>query len=158
MFNIQEASLKDSENILELEKEIWKEYVTTKWDMATFIRFGQVLVVYENEKLIAALIAIFTKNDELFIVDLIVDFRYRRKGIATKLYEYLFKMFDKKIIADISMKHKESLILHETLGFVQLNSDSNWYGLNEEDENRLIYQKFRTTNLTTYKEEDNFYD
>lgn len=140
---VQEASLKDSENILELEKEIWNEYVTTKWDIATFIRFGQVLVVYENEKLIAALISIITKNDELYIVDLVVNFRYRRQGIATKLYEYLFKMFDKKIIADISMKHHEALILHETLGFVQLNSDSNWYGLNEKDEIRLIYQRLK---------------
>lgn len=138
---IRVARISHAGDILQLEEETWREPVTTKWDMATCIRFGEVIVAYEGKLLVGALMSLVSKKGEVYVIDIFVARQHRRCGVARKLYQHLFHAFPgKTIITDISVHHREAHALHETLGFTKTKLDRNWYGLGADDEPRLIYQ------------------
>ncbi len=141
MFRVRKATLEDVNAIYTLEKRVWGEEVTTVWDMATFIRHGEVLVAMERDLLVGALLSLISKNGDVYIVDVVVSEKKRRCGIAAGLYHKLFSVCPgRRVVTDVSARLVGAVALHEGLGFKKVKLEHNWYGLREKDEPRLLFQ------------------
>lgn len=141
MAGIRKASIADAGDIYNLETRVWGEPVTTRWDIATFVRNGEVLVSHNGGVLNGALISLFNKNGDVYVADLIVAAASRRQGIASNMYRRLFRSFPGRLITtDVSVRHREAVHLHEKLGFIKSKLEKNWYGLEDQDEPRFLFQ------------------
>lgn len=92
--------------------------MTNAYDIASLVSYGYVFIAKDHNKIIGAIIAMKTINDEIYIADWFVHSKYRRTGIGAKLYEKLKD--DTKglsIIAYVESKNIASLRGHEKLGF-----------------------------------------
>ena len=119
MIKIVKAKPEESNEIRDFEDTLWEEkHVTSRYDMVSFVTFGYVFLAKDEGKIIGAIIAMKTKNDEIRVTDWIVDEKYRRLGIGTKLYKKLFKETDGlNVITYIKTDNIPSLESHKKLGF-----------------------------------------
>lgn len=124
------ATVYDAEIIRKLEQKIWKEEVTNKYDMPIFIRYGHVFIAKDDEHIIGAIISFCTKNNEVFVTDLVVDKEYRGQGIAENLYKKLLttvKGFD--VISFLEIDRTETVLLHKKLGAKTIKKVDDAYGI-----------------------------
>ncbi len=133
MIKISKAKIEDLQQILKLETKIWDGRVTSIYDMANFIRFGYAFVAKDKTKIVGAIIAIKTKDDEVFVEDLIVDKKYRNKKIGTKLKQKLISSVKLPFIGFVSPKFKASLKLQKKLGFKLVKKVKNPYMRNKKE-------------------------
>ncbi|MBI2984989.1 MAG: GNAT family N-acetyltransferase [Candidatus Kerfeldbacteria bacterium] len=119
MIKISRAKPSESQKVREFERKVWGgPYMTGTYDIASFVSFGYVFLAKDQDEIIGAIIAMKTKNDEVYIADWFVHPKYRRTGIGTKLYERLKEDAQGlTIIAYIESKNIASLKGHEKLGF-----------------------------------------
>ena len=130
---IKKAKIEDLQQILKLETKIWDCQVTSIYDMANFVRFGYVFVAKDKTKILGAIIAIKTNKDEVFVEDLIVDKKYRNKGIGTKLKQKLISSVKLPMIGFVSHKFKASLRLQKRLGFKIIKKVKDPYMRNKKE-------------------------
>jgi ribosomal protein S18 acetylase RimI-like enzyme len=91
-----------------------------------------VYVAKHNKKIIGALIAYQTKDDEIYVCDWVIDKEYRGKKIGQKLYEHLINDVEEKaIVSFIDPENTPSLDAHLKLGFKIVKKIKNPYVLNE---------------------------
>lgn len=119
MTTITRAKINESQEIRRIEDKIWKEKnVTSKYDIANFVRFGYVFVAKEKGKIVGAIIAMRTKDDKIYVNDWFVKENHRGKGTGTMLYNALIKEAKgRKIIVFVMPDNKVSLKAHSKLGF-----------------------------------------
>ncbi len=132
MIIIEKAATADAQKIRALEKRVWSEEVVNKYDEPMFVRFGYVYVAKDNEKVVGAIVAYPTRDNEVYVCDWVVDKKYRGQGIGMKLYKRLLKVIKgKPVVSFINPNHKASLAAHQKLGFSIVNKVRNPYGLKE---------------------------
>ncbi|PIR04350.1 MAG: hypothetical protein COV59_01290 [Candidatus Magasanikbacteria bacterium CG11_big_fil_rev_8_21_14_0_20_39_34] len=119
MIKIVRAKPSECQKVRRFEQMVWDEpCITSPWDIMFFVSYGYVFLAKEKEKIVGAIVAFKTKNDEVKITDWLVAKKYRRTGVGTKLYKRLKK--DTKgmpIIAFVESKNTASLEGHKKLGF-----------------------------------------
>lgn len=122
MIKISRAKPSECQKVRQFEQKVWNEtYITSPYDIAFFVSYGYVFLAKEKNKIVGAIIAIKTKDDEIKITDWLVDERCRRIGIGTKLYNVLKKDTQGlPIIAYVESKNTASLSGHEKLGFTRV--------------------------------------
>lgn len=92
MIRITKAKPGECQLVRQFEEKIWQEKcVTSQYDAAIYVRFGYVFIAKDKGKIVGAIIALRTKDNEVKITDWIVDKEYRRKGIGGQLYQKLEK-------------------------------------------------------------------
>ena len=129
---ISKAKVSDAQIIRKLEEKIWSQEVVNKYDAPMFVRFGYVYIAKHEKKIIGALIAYQTKDNEVYVCDWITDKKYRSKKIGKKLYERLIEeVGEKPIVSFIDPKNTPSLRAHLKLGFKVIKKIKNPYALNE---------------------------
>ncbi len=135
MITISKAKLKDCQKIRKLEQKVWEEQnITSPYDTAICVRYGYVFVAKEIDKIIGAIIAIKTRDNEIKIVDWIVDKKYKNKSIGLKLYKKLIQHVSNiPIIAFVNSKNKISINKHKKLGFKMIKKIKDPYVLGEKD-------------------------
>jgi len=130
---ITKARVGDSVAIRALENKVWHEQdVTGKYDMATTIRFGYSFVAKDKDKIVGAILAIKTADDEVYVQDWFVNERYRGQGIGKKLYARLIEAVrGLPIVSFLHPDSKESIKAHKQLGFKVVKRIKDVYGLGD---------------------------
>lgn len=130
MIVISQAKVSDSQEIRRLENKIWKEEVVNKFDIPMFVRFGWCFVAKDNKKIIGAICSFPTRENEVYVSDVVVEKKYRRTRIGWRLYERLFKALKgKRFLGFIDPKNSVSLEFHKKLGFKAVAEVENAYDL-----------------------------
>jgi len=121
--NIRRAELEDKKQIIRLVKELYSKdspKTVREWEMDYKYKIRLTLLA-EINKNIVAYIANGIEGDNLYIGDLYVLPKYRRKGIATSLIletDNLKKLINKKQLrVDARNKDKIALKFYEKMGF-----------------------------------------
>jgi len=127
---ITKAKISDAQAIRKLEHEVWNEEVVNKYDIPMFVRFGYVFTAYHDKKLVGAIIGYQTNNDEVYVVDLVVDIKYRGLKIAEKLYKKLLhRVKGKNVVTFLDPGLVPTGNLHKKLGAKIISRVSNPYDL-----------------------------
>jgi ribosomal-protein-alanine N-acetyltransferase len=84
---------------------------------------------YDNDKLVG-FIHILKTFECLEIINVVVDTNYRKKGIATKLIDYLNECYDdvEYILLEVNEKNSNAINLYNKLGFNVINVRKKYYG------------------------------
>jgi ribosomal protein S18 acetylase RimI-like enzyme len=119
MIRIIEGQLKHIADIQKLERENTnREERISKYDIADTIWWGYVLIALNSTKPVGYLLAVPTRQGDIYSSDIVVHKDYRNKDIATMLYKKLFNITDcLPISAIINANNVASLSLHKKLGF-----------------------------------------
>lgn len=95
----------------------------------------------DNE--IIGYIAISKILDIVDILSVVVKEEYKRKGVATLLLEYIFKLDNvSKIMLEVRKSNTIAQTLYEKLDFKKIHTRENYYSENHED--AYIYEKIIT--------------
>lgn len=82
--------------------------------------------------------------DEGYLLNVAVKKEYRKKGVATKLFDELFNLAEIKKLSFITLEVRESnssaIKLYEKLGFDKIATRKDYY--NSPKENALLYTKY----------------
>lgn len=120
---IRKAKLEDKEEIMKLVRNLYSKSapkIVKKWKRGYNKLIKITLVAEVNKKVIAFLSFIIHKND-IYIEDVYVLPKYRRKGIATKLLkkiDYIRKKLKKKyLMVNNRKKDKNAFRLYKKFGF-----------------------------------------
>lgn len=127
---IRKAKLEDKEEIMKLVRNLYLKSapkIVKKWERDYNKLIKITLVAEVNKKVIAFLSFIIHKND-IYIEDVYVLPKYRKKGMATKLLkkiDYLRKKLKKKyLMVNNRKKDKNAFRLYKKFGF-QIYSNKN---------------------------------
>jgi L-amino acid N-acyltransferase YncA len=130
IIKISRAKVVEAQKIRRLEDKVWGEEVVNKYDEPMFVRFDWCFVAKDKEKIVGAIIAYLTRNNEIFVSDWVVAKSYRHEDIGLRLYEKLIKdTKGRNIISLIDPGNKASLAAHKELGFKIVRIVKNAYGL-----------------------------
>ena len=134
MVSISKAKVSDAPGIRKLEQQIWREKETTgKYEDGYIIRFEYAFVAKEKNKIIGAILAMRTTNDEIYVEDIIISPRFQHQGIDRKLYSTLLAHCgDHTILALVNVTNESSIALHKELGFKGVKKIVNPFGVKEE--------------------------
>ena len=88
---------------------------------------NKTFLCVDNDKLIG-FIHIQDLVDEIDIINLVIDEKYRRKGYASMLIDYVTNYAkDKKIILDVSDQNLSAINLYKKYNFVEINRRKGYY-------------------------------
>lgn len=133
--------LKDVGEVVELEKKCFPDpwnadMVLSSFNLPRFIGF----VAEENGKVAAYLgaTAILSDSDVLLVA---VDENYRKKGVATALFNLLFAALKErnveKVFLEVRSKNLPARACYKSLGFSEISVRNNYYG----DDDAIIMEK-----------------
>ncbi len=135
MITITKAVKSDSKSIIKLEERVWEEKnITSIYDIPVFIKYGYTFVARDGNKTIGVIMAIKTKEDNIFVMDWIVDKKYRRKKIGERLYKKLItNIKNNAILSLVDENNIVSINAHKKLGFkiIKKLKDPYYLGNNE---------------------------
>ncbi|MBR1416910.1 MAG: GNAT family N-acetyltransferase [Bacilli bacterium] len=124
---IQELSINDKNNYYKLGIELNPNFMRAyNIDVVLQKEFEKIYGYYINNELIA-FIHIQIMIDEADIVNIIVDKKYRRNGIATKLIDYVIKKYQFKALNLEVKENNPAINFYQNLGFKTLRIIPNYY-------------------------------
>ena len=115
--------------------------MVNKYDEPMFIRFDWCFVAKDKNRIVGAIVAYLTRNNEIFVSDWVVDKAYQHEDIGLHLYKKLIQAVkSRNIITLIDSKNEPSLLAHKEMGFKIVRSIKNAYGLvgGLESGNRIL--------------------
>lgn len=66
--------------------------------------------------------------DEIDIIDIVIDNKYRNKGYASKLLKYIFnKYIGKKFVLDVNVNNIPAINLYNKHNFIEINRRKGYY-------------------------------
>ncbi len=130
MIRIAKAKVSESQEVRLLEKRVWREEVTNKYDIPMLVRFGYAYVAKDNGTIIGAILGFAAQNQEVYICDLVIDPNYRRMGVGEKLYKkFLARTKGRNIVSFIDPDNTASIALNLKLGAKIVRKIKNPYDL-----------------------------
>lgn len=88
---------------------------------------NKTFLCVDNDKFIG-FIHIQDLVDEIDIINIVIDERYRRKGYASMLIDYVTNYAkDKKIILEVSDQNLSAMNLYKKYNFVEINRRKGYY-------------------------------
>jgi len=85
---------------------------------------------YYLDNILVGFIHISKLYETMDIVNIVVDMKYRNRGIATKLITYVESIYDDidNIMLEVNENNKNAISLYEKCGFKVINKRNNYYG------------------------------
>lgn len=88
---------------------------------------NKTFLIIDNNDLIG-FIHIQDLIDEVDIIDIIIDVKYRNKGYASKLLEYVINYANgKKILLEVNENNTSAINLYKKYSFVEINRRKGYY-------------------------------
>lgn len=106
------------------------------------LNFSQKRIVYKKDDIVAGYIVIEDVIEVINIVDVFVEEGYRRKGIASKLIDYVFDMYrmrNIRFMLEVRKDNIPALNLYKKYGFKQIYVRRKYY----KDEDGIIMEARR---------------
>lgn len=143
MDTIQPMSIYNLKRVLEIEKASFK----VDWTIDAFLY--ELLVngrasyfTYKIKGVIVGYIGIWDLEDEIHITNLAIDRKYQKKGIGTKLINYILELnnhgINKIVGLEVRVSNVNAITLYEKLGFFKDSKLENYY--KTEDGIRMIFK------------------
>lgn len=136
---INNINIKDSNSFYSLGLLV-NENFNKLFDLECILesKFDNVFGYYDNDKLVG-FIHVLKTFECLEIINVVVDFNYRKMGIATRLIEFLEQSFDdvEYILLEVNDKNYKAINLYNKLGFKVINIRKKYYG----NDDALIMRK-----------------
>lgn len=138
MIKIRRFEPSDLEKVMEIEKTSFKNRNT--WSREYFERIYQKypkgFIVAENKEEIIGFTIGKPKNEMAEMISLAVAPAWRKKGIGTKLINFLIEHFKEKRLKEISLnvrtKNKIGIFFYQNLGFKIIKTIKNYYRNGED--------------------------
>lgn len=92
--------------------------------------FLKYIGYYDNNKIIGIIIYEYI-YDRIEIDYIVVDSKYRRKGIASKLLEYVISLDSANITLEVNVDNFSAINLYKKYGFEEVSIRKNYYGNND---------------------------
>ena len=91
--------------------------------------YDDVYGYYEDNRLVG-FIHISKLYEMMDIVNIVVDEEYRKKGIATKLIDYVIYLFNDvdNVMLEVNENNKKAIALYKKNKFEIINKRNNYYG------------------------------
>lgn len=91
--------------------------------------YDDVYGYYEDNRLVG-FIHISKLYEMMDIVNIVVDEEYRKKGIATKLIDYVIDLFNDvdNVMLEVNENNKKAIALYKKNKFEIINKRNNYYG------------------------------
>jgi ribosomal protein S18 acetylase RimI-like enzyme len=133
----------DFVGIADLDRHAWKEgrfaeripdgeHVWRVW-----IAGAYVYVARDGEQVVGAIVAFPTRQGTLFVHKVMVDERYRRRGIGSRLFDLLLEEIDASVhaacVLTVDPAHEASVKRYERIGFTERQYVAGYY---RDDEDR----------------------
>ena len=83
--------------------------------------------VIEENNVVIGFIHIQDLFDEIDVIDVVIGEHHRNKGYATKLFEYILDIYNKKFILEVNENNNKALNLYNKLGFKEINRRKGYY-------------------------------
>ena len=116
--------IKEVKNIEEIQ-ELMEEFKQNVGNVSN--PYLKINGYYKNDKLIG--IIVFEDIFNRFEIDyIVVDSKYRRQGIASKLLEYLINMNPENITLEVRENNNSAINLYKKYGFEIVSKRKNYYG------------------------------
>lgn len=92
-------------------------------------KYDGVYGYYEDDNLVG-FIHVNKLYETMDIVNIVVDNMYRKKGIATKLIDYVINLYNDvdNIMLEVNENNKAAIALYEKNKFEVINKRNNYYG------------------------------
>lgn len=132
MLSIQWAKVEDTNKIFNLTKRVYNDRLSANlFAIGEFIKFGYVFVARrEDDKIAGAILAMRTRDDKIYVSDIVIDKEFRKQGSASKLYKKLLSYAqNREVIAFVDRDDDPSYKLHQKLGFYKEKTMNAPYGL-----------------------------
>jgi [ribosomal protein S18]-alanine N-acetyltransferase len=140
-------TIDDLDDVIKIENKSFSDpwsYQSFKRDII-FNNHSLYLCAYKGRNLIAYIGGWLIVN-KLHITNLAVDPEYRRKGIATKLIDEIFKMSIlqgiNKITLEVRMSNDAAIKLYKKKGFIVVGRYLHYYSNNNEDA-LIMWKEFK---------------
>lgn len=118
---IRDFEVKDEEQIMELGKYLNGSF---KFDA---IYDNEKIAVYEEDGKIIGFIDYIKMYELIEILYVVVEEEFRRCGIASKLFEYVYKNNDyKRSILEVKSTNEGAIRFYQSLGFVPIRIIKNY--------------------------------
>lgn len=87
------------------------------------------IIVYEIDEVIVGFLEYFKNYEIIDILNIAVECKYQRQGIATKMIDYLTKIEGiEKIMLEVRESNEKAINLYKKLGFKLVRTIKNYYG------------------------------
>ncbi len=127
---INNIELKDKNRFNELGSIINKNFAKL-YQIEELINssYDSLLGYYEKE-LLVGFIHINKMYETIDIINIVVDEKYRRQGIATSLIKYILNSYNdvEKIMLEVNEKNQDAINLYLKNGFKEINRRPKYYG------------------------------
>ena len=137
---ISQAKGSDSPGIRKLEQQVYKDKdISGKYENGYLIKFEYVFVAKEKNKIIAAILAMKTAKEEIYVEDIIISHKFQHHGLGRRLYETLLaRCGNYPILALVNTTNEHSIALHKELGFKGVKKIQDPFGVKEKSTSFLM--------------------
>ena len=127
---INDIKLKDKERFNELGLIVNKNFAKLFQIEELINSSYDSLLGYYNNELLVGFIHINKMYETIDIVNIVVDEKYRRQGIATSLIKYVLNTYNdvEKVMLEVNEHNKNAINLYLKNGFKEINRRPKYYG------------------------------
>jgi len=138
---ITKLDKEEIQKLLEFEKKNDEHILTYDSIINDLKNENYTYLLAKLDKKIVGYISFLHVDIELTITGIVVDKKYRNKGIATLLYEYVEKQNSdiKNIFLEVRESNNTAISFYEKLNFKKIDIRKNYY--KNPIENAIIYTK-----------------
>lgn len=127
---IREVCVQDYEKIYELGSALQEDFKTL-WNLEELLQHDYFkLIVFVLDGEVAGFLMYTVIDTMVDVMNLVVDKKYRRKHIATRLLDYLFTSSkpEDKFYLEVRVDNQAALSLYEKFGFQRIHTRKKYYG------------------------------
>lgn len=127
---INNIELKDKNRFNELGSIINKNFAKLYQIEELINSSYDSLLGYYDKELLVGFIHINKMYETIDIINIVVDEKYRRQGIATSLIKYILNSYNdiEKIMLEVNEKNQNAINLYLKNGFKEINRRPKYYG------------------------------
>lgn len=123
---IEVLSTQDYDKVVKLGKILHEDFSISN------ISPYETIIVYKSGEEICGFLQYRKLYETLDIVNIVVDEKYRRQKIGTKLVNYVFDMKDAThFMLEVRSTNENALEFYKHLGFSEIRKIKNYYGIED---------------------------
>lgn len=126
---INKLNINDINRVNELGKELNANFI--KLFHIENLNNNEIIYTYKIENNVLGFIHIFDNIDNVEILNITVDKKYRKQHIGSKLLDYIINKYHKNIILEVNSSNKAAISLYQKNNFKAINIRKKYYGTDD---------------------------
>ena len=126
---INKLNINDINRVNELGKELNTNFI--KLFHIENLNNNEIIYTYKIENNVLGFIHIFDNIDNVEILNIVVDKKYRKQHIGSKLLDYIINKYHKNIILEVNSSNKAAISLYQKNNFKEINLRKKYYGTDD---------------------------